>query len=154
MRELHGRGYPGLLWLAGLGASLFSWNLLQEAGKGGCLSAPGNLRRGGGWQTQRTNRDPARQTHSRGQHSSKEEVAFELTLKRWSEFKTQLCLLFAKIIHFFKKFGKYMENGNLWKSKCLSIGHTTVNSLSYLAPVFFQCSLLRPSAHTHTAHLT
>ena len=47
----------------------------------------------------RTNRDPAQQIHSRGQHSSKEEVAFELTLKRWSEFKTQLCLLFAKIIH-------------------------------------------------------
>ena len=30
----------------------------------------------------RTNRDPAQQIHSRGQHSSKEEVAFELTLKR------------------------------------------------------------------------
>ena len=44
VQELHGKGCPGLPWLWGLGASLFSWNLLQEAGKGGCLSARENLR--------------------------------------------------------------------------------------------------------------
>lgn len=39
VQELHGKGCPGLLWLGGLGATLFSWDLLWEAGKGGRLSA-------------------------------------------------------------------------------------------------------------------